>query len=190
MSSTRRDFLRVSSTAAAGLAIVAFSESSIFGAQPNTQSPLLSVGYARDLPATSTSLGNAPGGSGGGSLRVTIRGGARADAYRRLGGGVAVDVISPNGQRVFFWSANKSSAGGYATSVQSPLSLSVKNLASAKNESIVSISRPGVYVVAVRESDSDAAPDWNRLSLVRQGDRYVIPGATFSYAVLSVEYPR
>ena len=189
MSSTRRDFLRVSSTAAAGLAIVAFSESSIFGAQPSTQTPLLSVGYVRDLPATSTSLSAAPGGSGGGSLRVAIRGGARADAYRSLGGGVAVDLVSPNGQRVLFWSATKISARSYASQVLPSVSLSVKNLASAKNESIVGISRPGVYVVAVRESDSDAAPAWNRLSLVHQGDRYVIPGATFSYAVLSAEYP-
>jgi hypothetical protein len=189
MSSTRRDFLRVSSTAAAGLAIVAFSESPIFGAQPATLMPLLSAGYARELPVSSTSLSNAPSGSGGGSLRVTIRGGARADAYRKLGGGAAVDLISPNGQRVCFWSATKVSSLSYATGVLSPMSLSVKNLASPKNESIFGISRPGVYVIAVRESDSDAAPDWNRLKLTHQGDRYVISGAAFSYAVLSVEYP-
>ena len=189
MSSSRRDFLRISSTAAAGLAIVAFSESSIFGAQQKADSPLLSAGYASDLPTTSVRLGNAPSLSSGGSMRVTIRGGARADAYRNTAGGVAVDLVSPNGERVFFWSANKFGAGSNASLVLPTVSLSVKNL-TAKSESTLGISRPGVYVIAVRESATDASPDWSRLDLVRQGSRYVIPGATFSYAVFSVEYPR
>ncbi|HJW91986.1 MAG TPA: hypothetical protein VJ901_00070 [Thermoanaerobaculia bacterium] len=165
---------------------MAISDSSIFGALSSAQSPLLSVGYVRDLPATSTRLSSASGTTPGGSMRVTIVGGARADAYRAQSGGVAVDLVSASGQRVCFWSASKTSVGGYASTVLPSVSLSVKSL-TAKSESVLGISRPGVYVIAVRESTSDAAPDWNRLDLVHQGSRYLIPGATFSYALLKVE---
>ena len=185
-SSTRRDFLRYSSTAAAGFAIVALTDSSLFGAQTAPDAPLLSLGYASDLPATSVRLGSTSAGSAGRRMRVTIRGGARAEAYRAQQGGVAVDLVSPSGERVFFSSATRFAQPGYASVVLPSVSLSVKNLAS-KRESLLPIGRPGVYVVAVRESASDAAPNWSRLHLVRQGERFTIPGAPFSYAVLSVD---
>jgi len=207
MRSTRRDFLRYSSTAAAGFAIAAMSQSALFGAQQNGIVPLLSVGYAPELPRTSVRLSNAsrilsPDPTFlSRDVRVSIRGGRRAEKVRKDQGGVAVDVISASGNAIFFWSANRFDAGRSGsivlqTGATNGVSFSVKNLA-AKTESILTLGllsrsdprlRRGVYVVAVRENPADAAPDWSRFDLVRDGDHFVIPNAPVSHAILSVDY--
>jgi hypothetical protein len=48
----------------------------------------------------------------------------------------------------------------------------------------------GIYVVAFRDDASnDVAPIWERLTLVRHGERELsVPGARFAHVVLSVDY--
>ena len=206
MRSSRRDFLRYSSTAVAGLAFAAMSQSSLFAAPPSGE-PFLSAGFAPALPRDSVRLTNAsrilspdPAFLSH-NLRLRIVGGGRAAGYRKLAGGVAVDAIFPTGDRVFFWSAARHCTTE-RTSLVLPVesangvSLSVRNLAAA-TESVVSLGlltksnpklRCGIYVVGVRESANDAAPDWSRFDLVRDGNRVFVPNAPVSYAVLSAEY--
>lgn len=209
MRSTRRLFLQYSSTAAAGFAIAAMSQSSLFGAQPTKLEPLLSVGYLPELPLTSGRLSNAsrilsPDPTFlSRDMRMSIRGGGRAEKYRKDRGGVAIDPISPSGIPIFFWSANRFGAPASGSIVLQPtassgVSFSVKNL-TASTESILNLGllsrsdpklRRGVYVVGVRESASDVAPDWSRFELVRDGNRFVVPNAPVSYAILSVDYAK
>jgi len=212
MSTTRRTFLRYGSTAAAGFAVAAMSQSRLFAdtrVRVPSLLPLLSVGYAVALPATSGRLINAnsllmPDPSFlSRDVRICIHGGSRADQYLKTSGGMAVDPIGPTGDSVCFWTGKR-----YGTTVRgklvlpisstSGLSFSVKNLA-AKTESILTLGllsnsdpklQGGVYVIALRESASDAAPNWNNLELVRQGNVYVIPNAPFSYAILSIDYAK
>lgn len=212
MRSTRRTFLRYGSTAAAGFAVAAMSQSRLFAdtrVRVPFLPPLLSVGYAAALPATSGRLINAnsllmPDPSFlSRDVRICIHGGARADQYRKTPGGMAIDPVGPTGDSVFFWTGNR-----YCTTVRgklvlpvsstSGLSFSVKNLA-AKTESILTLGllsnsdpklQGGVYVIALRESASDVAPNWNNLELVRQGNLYVIPDAPVSYAILSLDYAK
>jgi len=137
MSTTRRDFLRY-----AGMAAAVVSQSSLFAAATKSSgaSPLLSVGFAPALPQTSVRLSNAPHASGPGrDVRVSIRGGARAEAYRKQPGGVAVDVVYPNGRNTYFWSAAR-------------------------------------YEANIRGS-----------VVLHDGNRFVVPGANVSYAILLVE---
>src|SRR5689334_2084430 len=115
MSTTRRDFVRFT-----GLALAAATyQSSLFAAATKSDvSPLLSVGYAPELPATSGRLSPAPHASFfGGSARITIRGGARADKYAKQQGGIAVDAVYPNGKSVLFSSATKFSTPALAVIV-------------------------------------------------------------------------
>jgi len=210
MRSSRRTFLRYSSTAAAGFAIAAMSQSSLFGStrvRVPFLSPLLSVGYAVTLPATSGRLINAssiltPDPSFlSRDVRLSIHGGARADQYLKTPGGMAIDPVGPTGDSVCFWTGQR-----YGTTVRGKLvlpvsltgglSFSVKNL-TAKTESILTLGllsnsdpklQGGVYVIALRESASDVAPNWSNLELVRHGNLYVIPDAPFSYAILSLDY--
>lgn len=186
MSTSRRDFLRY-----AGLAAAVMSQSGLFAAATATQSgpsPLLSVGFTPSLPATSARLSAAPrSGSLSGNIRLSVRGGARAAQYRKQPGGVAVDVIYPNSRNGYFWSATRYDANISGTVVlRDGVSLSLKDLA-AKTEGLLTLGRTGVYVIALREGPNDVAPDWNRLELVRDGNRFTVPGATVSYAVLTVE---
>jgi len=212
MRASRRTFLRYSSTAAAGLAIATMSQSSLFAAtrvRVPLLPPLLSVGYAVTLPATSGRLISAssiltPDPSFlSRDVRICIHGGARADQYLKTPGGMAIDPVGTTGDSVFFWTGKR-----YGTTVRgklvlpvsstSGLSFSVKNL-TAKTESILTLGllsnsdpklQGGVYVIALRESESDVAPNWNNLELVRQGNLYVIPNAPVSYAILSIDYAR
>jgi hypothetical protein len=184
MSTTRRDFLRY-----AGLAAAVMSQSGLFAAATKSgPSPLLSVGYAPALPATSGRLASAPrSGSLSGDVRLTIRGGARAAQYRTLPGGVAIDVVYPNGRNCYFWSATRANGDLYGSlALHDGVSLSIKDLA-AKTEAPLILGRTGVYVFALREGANDVAPDWNRLDLVREGNRFTVPGVNVSYAVLMVE---
>jgi hypothetical protein len=208
MRSNRREFLRYSSTAAAGFAIAAMSQSALFAAT-QTLEPLLSVGFTPALPATSVRLGNARSILVSDptfitrDLRLCIHGGKRADKYQKLRGGVAIDPIYPTSghDRVFFWSATRNcttACGALVLPVEATngASFSVKNL-TTNNESILNLGlltrsdpklRRGVYIVGVRETLADAVPDWSRFDLVREGNHFVIPNAPVSHAILSVDY--
>ena len=185
MSTSRRDFLRY-----AGLAAAVMSQSGLFAAAATASgsSPLLSVGFAPSLPATSVRLSGAPrGGSLSGNIRLRVRGGARGAKYRGQPGGVAVDVVYPNARTAYFWSATRYDANiSGSLLLRDGVSLSLKDLA-AKTEGLLTLGRTGVYVIALRENASDVAPDWNRLDLVRDGNRFTVPGANVSYTVLTVE---
>jgi hypothetical protein len=63
----------------------------------------------------------------------------------------------------------------------SPLTLSLGNVAGPK------LTR-GVYALAFREEDGDSMPSWNRLAIAPSNGDYIIPGATFSYLLLNVDY--
>jgi len=216
MTTTRREFLRLSSTAAAGLAIVAVSQNNLLGAPAGDVAPLLSVGYAPSLPTTTpvglmnaSSLLTSDASFLSHDARISIHGGARAEKYLKNPGGVAVDAIYPVGYqaeqfpRTYFWSASRFSTSRSGSAVvtalsTSGISLSIKGLAS-RSESILTLGltsksdpklQRGVYVIALRESASDSVPNWNRLELVRENGRIVIPGATTGYAILHIDYAR
>jgi hypothetical protein len=63
----------------------------------------------------------------------------------------------------------------------SPLTLSLGNVAGPK------LTR-GVYAMAFREEDGDSMPSWNRLAIAPANGGYIIPGATFTYLLLNVDY--
>jgi hypothetical protein len=47
----------------------------------------------------------------------------------------------------------------------------------------------GVYVIALREAaDEASAPNWDRLSITKDGGKVTIEGATFAYVILTVDY--
>jgi hypothetical protein len=48
--------------------------------------------------------------------------------------------------------------------------------------------RPGVYVVALRETADQTGVSWDRLRLIDSGDRVAVQGAMFSYVVVEIEY--
>ena len=63
-----------------------------------------------------------------------------------------------------------------------PLTLSLGNVAGPK------LTR-GVYVLAFREEDGESmSSNWNRFSLAPSETDYYVAGATFSYAILNVDY--
>jgi hypothetical protein len=196
MTSSRRDFLRYSTTAAAGLAIATMSNSSLFAA-PQTGSALLSVGFVSDLPANSVRLNSLTNNPSTDPLlvsrgaRISTRGGQRGDKYLKSPGGIAVDAVFPSARHVCFWSATKSCITKATTIVPavagSGVPVSVQCF-TTKGESLLNLGQRGVYVIALRESASDAAPNWSRLDLVRNGNRFVIPGLTTGYVILSVDY--
>jgi hypothetical protein len=186
MRTNRRDFLRLSSMAAIA-ALAARHE--LLAAKPvDAPSPLLSVGWA---PTGSLSLRSASTSYDGASrYRVSVAGGRRAPRYEKSAGAFAVDPIFPAGP-VFFWTVGRFSQSAFASiavPVTGPggVSFAVKNLP-AKIQSPLTIGQRGIYVIALRESAEDIAPNWNRLDLVRDGARYVLPGLPVSHAILAIE---
>jgi len=99
----RREFLRISSAAAMGLAVVAVGERNLFAAGPSGLLPLLDVGYAPSLPAAGYSVPLASANSIlspdphfiGSGARVAVVGAKRADSHKNAPGGVAVDALFP-----------------------------------------------------------------------------------------------
>jgi hypothetical protein len=100
----RRDFLKAGSAAAIGFSVVALRPGSLFAAPPGRGvAPLLSLGYASEVPAEGQSvrlaaaertlLGDPAFISRG--ARVTIQSFARAARSRGVKGGVGIDVIHP-----------------------------------------------------------------------------------------------
>ena len=97
----RREFLRISSAAAMGLAVVAAGEGKLFAATSSDLVPLMGVGYAPSLPATGFSIPLADAGSIlspdprfiSTGARVAVVGSKRAAGHANAPGGIAVDAL-------------------------------------------------------------------------------------------------
>lgn len=103
----RREFLRISSAAALGVAVVAMSERSLFAAESSGIVPLMDIGYAPFLPlpgysvplaAASSILSPDPHFIGSGA-RVSVVGAGRAANHKNAPGGIAVDALFPVSHR-------------------------------------------------------------------------------------------
>jgi hypothetical protein len=103
----RREFLRISSAAALGVAVAAMSERSLFAAESSGVVPLMDIGYAPFLPlpgysvplaAASTILSPDPHFIGSGA-RVSVVGAGRAAGHKNAPGGIAVDALFPVSHR-------------------------------------------------------------------------------------------
>lgn len=96
----RREFLRISSAAAMGLAVVALGERDLFAAASGSV-PLMDVGYAPSLPATGFSVPLASANSIlspdpafiRNGARITVVGAKRAASHANAPGGIAVDAL-------------------------------------------------------------------------------------------------
>jgi hypothetical protein len=97
----RRDFLRISSAAAVGVAVVALSERNLFAAGSSGIVPLMDVGYASSLPAAGYSIPLASARSIlspdprfiSSGARVAVVGAKRAARHANAPGGIAVDAL-------------------------------------------------------------------------------------------------
>ena len=97
----RREFLRISSAAAMGLAVVAAGEGKLFAATSSGLVPLMGVGYAPSLPATGFSIPLASADSIlspdprfiSSGARVSVVGAKRAAGHKNAPGGIAVDAL-------------------------------------------------------------------------------------------------
>src|SRR4051812_41950938 len=96
----RREFLRISSVAAIGVAVVTMSDGNLFAATSSGIVPLMDVGYAPSLPAAgfSVSLTDAesilspdPRFISTGA-RISVIGAKRADRHLNAPGGIGVDA--------------------------------------------------------------------------------------------------
>ena len=103
----RREFLRVSSAAAMGLAVVALGEKNVFAAAASGIVPLMDVGYAPSLPAegysiplvsASSILSPDPRFIGSGA-RVAVVSAKRSASRANAPGGIAVDALFPVAHR-------------------------------------------------------------------------------------------
>jgi hypothetical protein len=97
----RREFLRVSSAAALGIAVAAMSERSLFATESSGIVPLMGVGYAPSLPATgfsvplidaSSILSPDPHFIGSGA-RISVVGAKRSANHANALGGIGVDAL-------------------------------------------------------------------------------------------------
>jgi hypothetical protein len=103
----RREFLRISSVAALGVAVVGVSERSLFAASSSGIVPLMDVGYAPSLPAAGYSVPLASASSIlspdprfiSSGARVSVVGAVRAASHRNAPGGIAVDALFPVSHR-------------------------------------------------------------------------------------------
>jgi hypothetical protein len=103
----RREFLRISSAAAMGLAVVAVGEGKLFAATSSGLVPLMDVGYAPSLPLTGFSVSLAAADSIlspdprfiSTGARVGVVAAKRAAAHKNEPGGIAVDALFPVSHR-------------------------------------------------------------------------------------------
>jgi len=103
----RREFIRISSVAAVGVAIVTMSDGNLFAATSSGIVPLMDVGFAPSLPAAgfSTQLSSAdsvlspdPRFISTGA-RISVVGAKRADRHRNAAGGIGVDALFATNHR-------------------------------------------------------------------------------------------
>jgi hypothetical protein len=103
----RREFLRISSVAAIGVAVVTISDGNLFAATSSGIVPLMDVGYAPSLPAAGFSI---PLNSADSILspdprfistgaRLAVIGAKRADRHRNAPGGIGVDALFATNHR-------------------------------------------------------------------------------------------
>ncbi|HEX3578090.1 MAG TPA: hypothetical protein VHY33_05950 [Thermoanaerobaculia bacterium] len=103
----RREFLRISSVAAVGVAIATMSDGKLFAATSSGIVPLMDVGYAPSLPASGFSI---PLNSADSILipdprfistgaRISVVGAKRADRYHNAAGGIGVDALFATNHR-------------------------------------------------------------------------------------------
>jgi hypothetical protein len=123
----RREFLRLSSVAAVGVAVVAFSEGSLFAASGNVD-PLLGVGYTPDVPKNGFSVSMADATTVLSPDPTFISRGARVRVIGsasplKTDGGFGVDAFFPlrgrdKGKlpRFSFWSATSGRPEGTTAS--------------------------------------------------------------------------
>jgi hypothetical protein len=104
----RREFLRISSAAAMGLAVVAIGEKKLFAASSSSGIvPLMDVGYAPSLPAAGFSVPLAGASSIlspdprfiSSGARVSVVAARRAANHTNAPGGIAVDALFPASHR-------------------------------------------------------------------------------------------
>jgi hypothetical protein len=103
----RREFLRISSAAALGVAVVAVSEGKLFAATSSGIVPLMDVGYAPSLPLPGYSVPLASASSIlspdphfiSSGARVAVVGARRAASRKNAPGGIAVDALFPASHR-------------------------------------------------------------------------------------------
>jgi hypothetical protein len=103
----RREFLRISSAAAMGLAVVAIGEKKLFAATSSGIIPLMDVGYAPSLPASGYSVPLASASSIlspdprfiSSGARVAVVAAKRAASHASAPGGIAVDALFPVSHR-------------------------------------------------------------------------------------------
>jgi hypothetical protein len=103
----RREFLRISSAAAMGLAVVAAGEGKLFAATSSGLVPLMGVGYAPSLPATGFSIPLADAASIlspdprfiSTGARIAVVSSKRAASHNNVPGGIAVDALFPVSHR-------------------------------------------------------------------------------------------
>jgi hypothetical protein len=97
----RREFLRISSAAAMGLAVVALGERNLFAADSSGNVPLMDVGYAPSLPSAGYSVALASANSIlspdprfiSSGARIAVVGANRAARHANAPGGIAVDAL-------------------------------------------------------------------------------------------------
>jgi hypothetical protein len=103
----RREFIRISSVAAVGVAIVTMSDGNLFAATSSGIVPLMDVGYAPSLPAAGFSiqlnsadsiLSPDPRFISTGAC-VSVVGAKRADRHRNEPGGIGVDALFATNHR-------------------------------------------------------------------------------------------
>lgn len=103
----RREFLRISSVAALGVAVVAASDRKLFAAESSGIVPLMDVGYAPSLPLSGYSVPLASASSIlspdprfiSSGARISVAGAKRAANHANAPGGVAVDALFPVSHR-------------------------------------------------------------------------------------------
>lgn len=103
----RREFLRISSAAAMGLAVVAIGEKKLFAGSSSGIVPLMDVGYAPSLPAAGFSVPLASASSIlspdprfiSSGARVAVIAAKRAASHANAPGGIAVDALFPVAHR-------------------------------------------------------------------------------------------
>src|SRR5258706_9023479 len=97
----RREFLRISSAAALGVAVAAMSERSLFAAESSGIIPLMGVGYAPSLPAAGFSISLIDASSIlspdphfiSSGARIGVVGAKRASSHANAPGGIGVDAL-------------------------------------------------------------------------------------------------
>ena len=134
----RREFLRLSSAAALGVAVVAVSEGKLFAATSSGIVPLMDVGYAPSLPLPGYSVPLASASSIlspdphfiGSGARISVVGARRAASHANAPGGVAVDALFPvsyrnpeNPVHFRFFSVN---GGTNVDSISGPLGFTIQ----------------------------------------------------------------